>query len=119
MITLILNLATLLFLSVGLFFMAVGAIGLYRLPDLYNRMHATGKCVTLGVAGMLLAAAMQLVQHPDINPIHVATKVVLLIVFFFIAMPVGAHLLSKAAHEDGAPLDATSMGDELKQDREN
>ncbi len=117
MITLLLNLATLVFLAVGLFFMAVGAIGLYRLPDLYNRMHATSKCVTLGVAGMLLAAAMQLVQHPDINPIHVGTKVVLLIAFFFIAMPVGAHLLSKAAHEDGAPLDKETLGDELKQDR--
>ncbi|NJL32115.1 MAG: hypothetical protein HC898_11100 [Phycisphaerales bacterium] len=107
---LVLNVLTLIFLAVGLFFMAVGAIGLYRLPDLYNRMHATSKCVTLGVAGMLLAAAMQVVQNPEVNPIHVMTKVVLLIVFFFIAMPVGAHLLSKAAHEDGAPLECQHHG---------
>ena len=36
-----------------LFFLAVAVIGLLRLPDLYNRIHAMGKCDTLG-AGLIL-----------------------------------------------------------------
>ena len=32
----------------GVFFMLTGAIGLIRFPDFYTRMHAAGKCDTLG-----------------------------------------------------------------------
>ena len=33
-------------MSGGFFFLAVSAIGLIRMPDVYNRMHALGKCDT-------------------------------------------------------------------------
>jgi multicomponent Na+:H+ antiporter subunit G len=34
---------------VGTFFSVVGIIGLVRLPDVYARMHATGKVSSFGV----------------------------------------------------------------------
>ena len=34
--------------SSGAFFLLMGAIGLLRFPDFYTRMHAAGKCDTLG-----------------------------------------------------------------------
>jgi multicomponent Na+:H+ antiporter subunit G len=32
----------------GVFFLLTGAVGLIRFPDIYTRMHAAGKCDTLG-----------------------------------------------------------------------
>ena len=32
----------------GVFFLLMGAVGLLRFPDFYTRMHAAGKCDTLG-----------------------------------------------------------------------
>ncbi|MDY6779784.1 MAG: monovalent cation/H(+) antiporter subunit G, partial [Halobacteria archaeon] len=40
---------------VGLFFLFAGVVGLLRLPDVYNRMHATSKATTLGASSLLVA----------------------------------------------------------------
>ena len=36
------------FLAAGAFFMIIGTVGLLKFPDFYTRLHATGKCDTLG-----------------------------------------------------------------------
>lgn len=51
----LLGVAALLF---GLFFCAVGALGVIRLPDSLTRLHASGKVATLGLFGILLGAAL-------------------------------------------------------------
>ena len=45
------------FVSAGIFFLAAGAVGLIRFPDFYTRMHASGKCDTLGVLLVLIGIA--------------------------------------------------------------
>ena len=40
-------------IGVGLAFDAFGIIGLVRLPDIYNRVQASTKCVTLGTCMIL------------------------------------------------------------------
>ena len=35
-------------LSLGVLFLLLGAVGIVRFPDCYTRMHAAGKCDTLG-----------------------------------------------------------------------
>jgi len=97
----------------GLFFMLVAAVGLVRLPDIYHRMHAATKGVTLGIAGMLFAAGIALCALTDESPVAVFTKVLLVILFQFVANPVGAHLLAKAAHLDRAPKWPGTLSDEL------
>ena len=42
----------------GVFFLMMGAIGLVRFPDFYARMHAAGKCDTLGALLVLVGLAM-------------------------------------------------------------
>lgn len=86
------------FLGLGLIVMLVGAIGLVRLPDAYNRLHAASKCSTLGVMAMLLAVALAL---PDIT---VWTKCIATTLFLLVANPVGSHLLAKAALRTGIPM---------------
>lgn len=43
------------FVVVGTFFLTVGTIGLLRLPNVYNRMHATSKPATIGTVAIFLA----------------------------------------------------------------
>lgn len=114
----ILDVVSIAFFIFGLFFMSVGALGLIRLPDFYNRMHAATKCVTLGITGLLIGGAIVLAQDAHANPIGIITTVALVIVFQFIANPVGAHLLAKAAHLDGCPTGKETLDDELAEDRD-
>ena len=41
-------------IALGVFFDLVGALGLLRLPDVYNRLQAATKCVTLGTLFILI-----------------------------------------------------------------
>lgn len=106
------NLLACFFLLAGLFFMLVGAIGIIRLPDTYNRLHAASKCSTLGLLGLLLAALFHL------GTIAVVTKVFITVLFAFVATPVGSHILAKAAHHDRAPKWEGTLSDELEEDKQ-
>lgn len=52
--TVLANILIVLFISIGVIFIAVAAIGLFRLPDLYTRAHAASKSATLGVMSVLI-----------------------------------------------------------------
>ena len=112
MLNFILDLLVIAFLLFGIFFMFVAAFGLIRLPDVYHRMHAATKGVTLGISGLIIAAALHHAQAPDANVINIITKVILVILFQFIANPVGSHLLAKAAKLDNAPVWDRQIADE-------
>lgn len=88
--------AVLILLGAGLTFVA--ALGLFRLPDLYTRMHAASKAGTAGSGLLLLAVA---IQSGDADT---WIKCLLAIVFFFLTAPVSAHLLAKAAVRNGQLL---------------
>lgn len=79
----------------GLFFVLAGVVGVLRLPDFYTRLHATGKCDTLGVGLMLagLALQQQELQH--------ALKMLLILLFVAIANPAATHALGRAALRSG------------------
>ncbi|MEQ9617407.1 MAG: monovalent cation/H(+) antiporter subunit G [Phycisphaerales bacterium] len=98
-------------LGIGLLFMLLGAVGVARLPDCYSKMHASSKCTTLGLTGMLLAACLHL------GDTIVVSKAIVTVVFTFVAMPIGSHLLAKAAHHVGVPLWSRTVGDELAEDK--
>ncbi len=48
----------LIVLWLGVLFSLIGVLGLIRLPDVYTRLHASGKVSTLGLLGLLLGAAL-------------------------------------------------------------
>jgi multicomponent Na+:H+ antiporter subunit G len=100
-----------IFLLGGLVFMVIGALGVHRLPDAYNRLHAASKCVTLGLTGMLLAACYHLGTAP------IVSKAIITIVFTFVANPIGSHLLAKAAHHAGLKQWERTLSDDLAQDK--
>lgn len=44
----------LIIITVGVAFDFFGVLGLLRLPDVYNRLQAATKCITLGTCGIML-----------------------------------------------------------------
>ena len=114
----VIDLVTIGLVLFGLFFMTVGAIGLVRMPDLFNRMHAATKCVTLGMAGMMISAIIVLPTYAGTDLANTVTTGALVIIFIFIGNQVGANLLAKAAHLDKAPQWEGTLSDELREDRD-
>jgi multicomponent Na+:H+ antiporter subunit G len=87
-----------LLLVIGALFMLLAGLGILRLPDLFMRLQASTKASTLGVGCMLLAAAIHF------QDLAVTTRAVLIIAFFFLTAPVGAHMIARAAYAVGVPL---------------
>ncbi len=77
----------------GIFFSIVGVVGLIRMPDLYCRLHATGKVSTVGLAGILLGAAF-------IMP-SAGLKLLALALFAILTLPVSTHAIAAAAYRYG------------------
>lgn len=84
-----------LILLAGAFFSLVGIVGMIRLPDVYSRIHASGKVATLGILGLLAGAALLLPE--------VALKALALALFLVITSPVASHAIAAAAHRQGVP----------------
>jgi len=101
-------LAGLLLLGGGLLSL-VSAIGVYRLPDVLIRMHASSKAGTLG-AGMILLAVAVLYGDGEIVARAVAT-----IFFLLLTVPVASHMIGRAAYMSGVKLWSGTVVDELRE----
>lgn len=87
-------LPAIIFLLLGGLLTLIGALGLYRLPEFYQRIHGPAVIVTLGV-GSLLIASMLLFSYWQSRPI---IHELLITVFIFITAPVSAMLMMRAAY---------------------
>ena len=100
------------FIFVGIIFDFFGCLGLVRLPDVYNRLQASTKCVTLGTASILFGLFL-------IHGLSAAgIKAILCIVFVVLTAPVSAHALARAAHRSGVKLWDKSVCDKYAEDKE-
>lgn len=97
-----------IFILIGAFFMLVAAIGVYRMPDLYMRLHTNTKSATFGVGFLLLGAAFRF-QNLDIS-----ARALAIMIFLFVTAPVAAHMIGRAAYFVGAPLWKGTLSDDLK-----
>lgn len=82
---------------VGAFFVLTAAIGVVRFPDLYARLHASSKLVTLGSAGIFLGVAFTL------NDAAAFTRLAAVLLFQFLTTPLAAYLIAQAAYLRGLP----------------
>jgi multicomponent Na+:H+ antiporter subunit G len=98
-------------LLIGATFMLLAGIGVLRLPDIFMRLQAGTKASTLGIACILLGAALHF------QDIAVTVRAVLIIGFFCLTAPIGAHMIARAAYAVGAPLWEGSITDELAEYR--
>ncbi|UCJ16512.1 Na+/H+ antiporter subunit G [Pseudomonas sp. MM211] len=94
------------FLLVGCSFALIGAIGLYRLPDFFTRLHGPTKATTLGVGSMVVASMIFFGNHEEGLSFHE----LLIVMFLFITAPVSAHMLAKAAMQQKVKLVRRTRG---------
>ena len=99
-------------IAVGIMFDLLGCIGLVRFPDVYNRLQAGTKCVTLGVCLILIGT----IVLSDSTPMQL--KAVLCVIFILITSPTAAHALARAARRSGIELWEQSVVDQFEQERE-
>ncbi len=81
----------------GIFFFAVGVLGVLRFPDFYTRLHAAGKCDSL--AAVLVIVGIALYNLADFSPSNllVSFKILAIAAFVFIASPTATHAVTEAA----------------------
>ncbi len=87
------EIAMVLLLATGSFFVLVGSFGLVKLSDFFKRLHAPTKATTLGVGCMLIAS---IAHHARLGD-GLGLREVLITAFLFITAPISAHVLAKAA----------------------
>ena len=92
----------------GAAFTLLAAIGVFRLPDLYTRMHAASKAGAVGGGLVLLAVAVVSLDT------SVALRAIIGAAFLLLTTPVSAHLLARVSHKVGAISTANMAVDELK-----
>lgn len=97
---------------IGVLFDLSGCVGLVRLPDVYNRIQASTKCVVLGTTLILVGALLWLGSPAAL------TKGLLCILFILVTSSTAAHALSRAAHRSGVELWPGSVVDRYAEDRE-
>lgn len=76
------------FLLLGAAFMLLGAVGLIRMPDVYNRLQAATKSATLGAVALMLGLAL-------LQPGWWA-KLLLIALFILFTNPVGSSTIARA-----------------------
>jgi multicomponent Na+:H+ antiporter subunit G len=82
----------------GILFDIFGCVGLVRFPDVYNRLQAATKCVTLGTVLLLLGVAI-------VSGIGaMAAKALVCAAFILMTSPTAAHAIAKGAYASGVEL---------------
>lgn len=108
----ILDIAGMVFVGMGLAFDVFGCLGLVRLPDVYNRLQAATKCVTLGTCSILFGVFLM------VGFSGAGVKSLLCIVFLILTSPVGAHAIARGGHRSGIKLWEGSVLDRYAEDKE-
>jgi multicomponent Na+:H+ antiporter subunit G len=90
------------FIIAGLFFFFTATIGFLRFPDLYTRMHATGKGDTFGLLLCIVGLVIYNVyMDPTWMGVVQSVKLISIALFWFLASPTATHALLRSAFETG------------------
>lgn len=89
----------------GGFFCLVAGIGIIRLQDTYQRMHASTKAGTLGLA--LICVAVMLTAEAW----HNVVEALFVFLFMIATAPIGSHLVGRAAYRTRIDQDPATASD--------
>jgi multicomponent Na+:H+ antiporter subunit G len=95
---------------IGILFDIFGCIGLVRFPDVYNRLQASTKCVTLGTILLLVGVAIISASGPT------SAKAIICAVFILLTSPTAAHAIAKGAYASGVALWENSVVDKYAEE---
>jgi len=89
--------------AIGTVFLFLGGLGLFRLPDVYNRLQAGTKCTTLGAFLTIVGVG---IMQPGWLP-----KTLVIALFILITNPISNHALGRASRKSGVSLCDRSVVD--------
>lgn len=96
---------------IGVLFDLLGSLGLVRFPDLYNRMQASTKCVTLGTCGIMIGVFL------ITGFSAMGIKALICALFILFTMPVAAHALSRSSLIFGIKMWKGTVVDKLGEEK--
>ncbi len=82
-------------ISVGIIYDMFGCLGLVRLPDVYTRLQASTKAVTMGTSLILIGIAV----YSGIGA--TSAKAIICMFFVLLSSPAAAHAIARGAHSSG------------------
>lgn len=101
--TLLVDLVAIVAVITGTIFSTLGVLGYIRFPDVYTRLHATGKVGVFGVVLLLIATVVA-------TPLGWGRGLIL-IGLLLIAGPATSHALGSAAYRLGIPMNSPQRDD--------
>ena len=84
-----------IFIAIGIIFMVLGVIGIYKFNDFYARLLASSKVDTVGALTILIGVV---IRH---GFTYFSGKVAILIVIMLIFNPLVSHVLARSAYLSG------------------
>jgi multicomponent Na+:H+ antiporter subunit G len=98
-------------LVIGVFFNAVGVLGILRFPDVYSRLHAETKTTTLGTIFTSLSvggyALHQYFSADDAGGLSMAVHILVALFLLGFTNATGSHAIAQSAYARGQkPLGA-------------
>lgn len=76
---------------IGSVFLFLGSLGIYRMPDIYNRLQAGTKATTLGAMSLILGVGF-------LEPSWML-KSLIIIIFIAFSNPISSHALARANYK--------------------
>ncbi len=89
----ILDIFGMILLLIGGIFLFLGGLGIFRMPDTYNRLQAGTKATTLGGMSVILSVG---ILEPGWF-----IKTLVLVIFIALANPISSHALAHANYKRG------------------
>ena len=89
--------------AIGTIFLFVGSLGVFRMPDVYNRLQAGTKCTTLGAFLAILGVG---IMEPSWF-----WKALAIALFILATNPISNHAVGRAARKSGVALCERSVVD--------
>ncbi|MFP3860992.1 MAG: monovalent cation/H(+) antiporter subunit G [Bacteroidales bacterium] len=93
--------------GVGVLFLLLGSLGVFRMPDVYNRVQAGTKCTTLGSFLTIIGVG---IMQPEWF-----WKTLIIALFVLISNPISSHNLGRASRKKGIPLCDKSVTDKTNE----
>ncbi len=89
----LLTYAGMVLMLIGGIFLFLGGLGIFRMPDTYNRLQAGTKATTLGGMSVILSIGL-------LEPSWFV-KTLVLVIFIALSNPISSHALARANYKRG------------------
>ena len=96
-----------IFTGLGALVLFASGLGVFRMPDVFNKMHAGTKATTLGSVLFLFGLGL---FEPSWMP-----KLLLIVLFIVLTNPVSSHALARAAHNEPSEKPDNLLIDDLEE----